>query len=258
MLGAIIGDVIGSIYELNNCRNKEFNLYDDRCFFTDDTVLTIACADILVKGKVFESDLIIKTLKDYVLKYPNRLYGHRFLKWVMSDKNEPSDSFGNGAVMRISPVGFMAKTAEEVKLYSRNITKVSHNTKQAIIASEVVSMCIFYAKEGKTKKYISDYVSKYYDINYNYDDLVKVNTFDSSCEKTVPLAIYCFLISKDFEDCLRTTVSIGGDTDTLCAVSCAIAESYYKVIPEKFKDFVIRKLPKDFLSILKIMYENKG
>ena len=87
---------------------------------------------------------------------------------------------------------------------------------------------------------------------------MKVNIFDSSCEKTVPLAIYCFLISKDFEDCLRTTVSIGGDTDTLCAVSCAIAESYYKVIPEKLKDFVIRKLPKDFLSILKIMYENKG
>lgn len=256
MLGAIIGDVIGSVYEQENIRTKEFNLYNDKCHYTDDTVLTIACADILLKNKALDEVYITQTFKKFVKKYPNCLYGKRFLSWVNSDNNEPSDSFGNGAVMRISPVGFLSKSIEEVEKFSRCITMVSHNTKQALIGSKVVSMCIYYAKHGKTKEFIKDYASKYYNLNYNYEELVKNNTFDSLCERTVPLAIYCFLISTDFEDCLRTTISIGGDTDTLCAVSCALSESYYKYIPEKVKQFVLDRLPEEFIKIIMRMYNN--
>lgn len=230
MLGAIIGDVVGSIYEVHNIKTKDFTMFSPHCHITDDTIMTIAVYEIFEQDAQNNKEEIIKILKKWGRMYPNVGYGNRFLIWVLSEHSEPYNSYGNGSAMRISPCGWFAKSEEEVRQYSYNITSVTHNHPDAITGALVVSMCIYYARMNKSKEDIKCYVEQYYNLQYNYQDLVDNYKFDISCKGSVPIAIYCFLISNDFEDCLRTTVSIGGDTDTLCAISCSIAEAFYKKI----------------------------
>lgn len=249
MFGAIIGDVIGSVYEFNNYRKKDFNLYNDKCELTDDTILTVAVADILKKGYINNRKKIINIFKKYFKRYPSS-YGISFSKWANSKESEPYYSFGNGAAMRVSPVAWFAKNEEEVKLFSQKITEVTHDHPEGLKGAEVTAMCVWYARKGKSKEFIKEYVEQYYDLNFNYNDLIENYRFNETCQNTVPQAIYCFLISKDFEDCLRTSVSIGGDTDTLCAISCSIAEAYYKNIDRKLRNFVWNKIPEEFKEIV--------
>lgn len=227
MLGAIIGDTVGSVYEFNNVRTKDFELFKKGSFLTDDSIMTIAVAEILKKGYVDDKDKIIKTLKKWGRRYPNRGSGGRFAQWLFSNETEPYYSFGNGAAMRVSPVAWFAESEEQVKEYAKKVTEVTHNHPEGLKGAEVTAMCVYYAKIGKDKEFIKNYVSQYYNIDFDYEWLRKNYWFNETCQDTVPQAIYCFLISEDFKDCLRTTISIGGDCDTTAAISCAIAGAYY-------------------------------
>ena len=228
MIGAIIGDIVGSRFEFNNIKKKEFDLFTPKNYFTDDTVLTIAVDEICVNGWYNNSKKIVETFKKWGHKYPYAGYGSTFIRWLKSDSTEPYYSCGNGSAMRISAVGWYANSEEEVKAMSKAVTQVTHNHPEGIKGAEVTAMCIYYARCGLRKEQIKKYVERYYDINFDYDELRRTYIHaEEICQNTVPQAIWCFLNSDSFEDCLRTTISIGGDCDTTAAISCAIAEAYY-------------------------------
>lgn len=260
ILGAIVGDVVGSKFEFNNFRSKNFKIpsskedkkqgYD----FTDDTIMTVAVCDILIHNKD-----VVKTFQEYGLKYPSS-YGCSFSQWLRNKNPLPYNSFGNGSAMRISPVGWFANSEEDVRKLSKKITQVTHNHPEGLKGAEVTAMCVYYARKGKSKDFIKKYVEQYYNLDFDYEVLKKNYYFNETCQNTVPQAIYCFLISNNFEDCVRTSVSIGGDTDTLAAISCSIASAYYS----KLNDETVSKislniydnfLPKEFKSILKEFFE---
>lgn len=228
MFGASIGDVVGSRWEFNNIKTKDFALFGKGCYATDDTVMTCAVADILVNKKQNNKDKIIDTLKKWGKKYPDAGYGGHFYNWVLGSDREPYNSYGNGSAMRVSAAGWIGKTEKEVKNLSRKVTEVTHNHPEGIKGAEVTAMCIYYARNGKSRDFIKQYVEQYYNLDFDYEELRKTYKHaEEICQNTVPQAIYCFLISHSFEDCLRTTISIGGDCDTTAAISCAIAEAYY-------------------------------
>lgn len=244
MLAAIIGDTVGSVYEFNNIRTKKFSLFNGRNFLTDDSIMTLAVAEIIQNNWYDDKDKIIDTLKKWGRAYPNRGYGGMFYKWLFTDLRESYRSYGNGAAMRISPVGWYARDEEEVRKISKAITEVTHSHPEGIKGAEVTAMCIYYARKGKDKDFIRKYVEKYYNLNFDYDELVNEYEFNETCQNNVPQAIFCFLISNSFEDCIRTTISIGGDCDTTAAISCAIAEAYYKDIDENIIDELNKYIPK--------------
>ena len=228
MFGASIGDVVGSRWEFNNIKTKDFELFGKGCYATDDTVMTCAVADVLVNKKQNNKDKIIDTLKKWGKKYPDAGYGGHFYNWVLGSDREPYNSYGNGSAMRVSAAGWIGKTEKEVKNLSRKVTEVTHNHPEGIKGAEVTAMCIYYARNGKSRDFIKQYVEQYYNLDFDYKELRKTYKHaEEICQNTVPQAIYCFLISHSFEDCLRTTISIGGDCDTTAAISCAIAEAYY-------------------------------
>lgn len=234
MLGAIIGDVVGSRFEFNNIKTKKFDLVGKGTKFTDDSVMTCAVDAVLA----YDTD-VVKTLKTIGRKYPRAGYGGMFYHWVLGPDSKPYNSFGNGAAMRVSGCGWLGKNENEVKELAKKVTEVTHNHPEGILGAEVTAMCIFYARTGKDKEFIKKYVEQYYDLNFDYEELRRTYYHGAEiCQVTVPQAIYCFLISNDFEDCLRTTISIGGDCDTTSAISCAIAEAYYG-IPENIKKQIL-------------------
>ena len=251
MLGAIIGDVVGSRFEFNNIKTKKFDLFDKRCQITDDSVMSVAVADMCLNGYVPHNNrMIVQTFKKWGQRYPDAGYGDRFFNWVLSDLSEPYNSCGNGSAMRISAVGFYANSADEVKKYSKAVTRVTHNHPEGIKGAYVTAMCIYMARKGASKKEIKAFVEKYYDINFDYEHLRRTYKHEAEiCQNTVPQAIFCFLISNGFEDCLRTTISIGGDCDTTAAISCAIAEAYYG-IPTKIAEAVMEFIPEDMKEII--------
>lgn len=228
MFGASIGDVVGSRWEFNNIKTKDFALFGKGCYATDDTVMTCAVADVLVNKKQNNKDKIIDTLKKWGKKYPDAGYGGHFYDWVLGSDREPYNSYGNGSAMRVSAAGWIGKTEKEVKNLSRKVTEVTHNHPEGIKGAKVTAMCIYYARNGESRDFIRQYVEQYYNLDFDYEELRKTYKHaEEICQNTVPQAIYCFLISHSFEDCLRTTISIGGDCDTTAAISCAIAEAYY-------------------------------
>ena len=253
MLGAIIGDVVGSRFEFNNIKTKDFELLKKgESTYTDDSVMTIAVADSLLTSN---GDNIIKSLKKWGIRYPNAGYGGRFFYWVLSDEREPYNSCGNGSAMRVSACGWYGNNEEEVETLAKKVTKVTHNHPEGIKGAVVTAMCVYYARIGKDKEFIKNYVSKYYNLNFDYEELRRTYTHEQEiCQVTVPQAIYCFLISSSFEDCIRTTISIGGDCDTTAAISCAIAEAYYG-IPEDLKENIRQYLEKDMLEVIDKFYK---
>lgn len=257
MLGAIIGDVVGSRFEFNNIKTKQFSLTGFGSSITDDSVMTAAVAECCLNKYGHEE--IIDTLKKWGQRYPNAGYGGTFLRWVLTNDRNPYNSYGNGAAMRVSACGWFGKTEEEVKALSRAVTEVTHNHPEGIKGAEVTAMCVFYARNGKSKKFIRNYVEQYYDLNFSYEDLRKHYVHaEEICQNTVPQAIYCFLISNSFEDCLRTTISIGGDCDTTAAISCAIAEAHYRGIPKQIVKEVAPLIPSDMRELLVKCYKEIG
>lgn len=237
MLGAIIGDIVGSRYEFNRGpkpEKDEFVFFSNVSYFTDDTVMTCAVASALLNN----NKDIVKTYKDIGRCYPGCGYGGHFNFWMFSEETKPYDSFGNGAAMRVSPVGFIARNEREVKELSRKVTAVTHDNPEGIKGAEVTAMCVFMAYNGFPKSEIKKYALKEYPEidDFDYETLKRFYDFDETCQRTVPQAIYCFLISNSFEDAIRTGISIGGDSDTLCAIIGGIAEAYYGIPPKMKKE----------------------
>lgn len=263
MLGAITGDIIGSLYEFNNIKNMDFPLFSSNSMYTDDTIMTLAVAEVLQNGFQNDEKKIIETFKKWVLEYPDAGYGGRFYKWAISDSCEAYNSFGNGSAMRVSACAYYGSSEQEVKDLATKVTMVTHNHPEGLKGAIVTALCIYYARIGKSKLFIKEFVSKYYDLDFNYEDLRKNYKFDSSCQGSVPESIYCFLISDSFEECIRTAISIGGDSDTIAAISGSIAEAFYG-IPNNILTEVYKRLPSQFndcnpLEIINkfIEYKNK-
>ena len=276
MLGAIIGDIVGSVYEVmevqaikqNYDRKREYNerikimdknvpLFRDDCSYTDDSVLTIAVADALLHKKNFE-----ETLKEYGLaeaslgvdKYGRSRFGAGFVKWLHGFGN--GDSFGNGAAMRISSVGYYFDDLESIYKVAKDVTVPSHNHEEAICGARAIATSIYLARTGCTKEEIKKYVSASfgYNLEMNLEILRREYRFSSRAVGSVPQAIYCFLESNDFEDAIRKAISIGGDTDTIAAMCGGIAEAFYG-IPKEIKEEALTYLPSEYKDIVLEFYK---
>lgn len=253
ILGAILGDICGSKYEFNNIKTKDFTLFDDDCRFTDDTVMTLAVYKALKECSGDYENLSQKTIEcmqKVGRKYEFCGYGSGFYNWLFRKDPQPYNSYGNGAAMRVSAVSKFANSIKEVRELSKKVTEITHNHEEGLKGAEATAVAIYLAKKGKSKREIKKYIEdNYYKLDSNYEDLVANYQYDVTCQGTVPQAIYCFLISKDFEDCVKTSISIGGDSDTLAAISCAIAGQFYGV-PEELKEKAISFLDPQLKDIL--------
>ncbi|RBP44958.1 ADP-ribosylglycohydrolase family protein [Garciella nitratireducens] len=249
MLGAIAGDIIGSVYEWNNTKTENFKLFHPSCRFTDDTVLTIAIADAILSQEETDkenndSKIYAQKLKQYGKKYPLAGYGGKFKQWLNSDSFEPYYSFGNGSAMRVSPIGFAFDHLDKVLEESKKSAEVTHNHPEGIKGAQAVASAIFLARMGKNKEEIKQFIQEKfkYSLEKSLEEIRPSYTFDASCQGSVPQAILAFLESNSYEDTIRKAISIGGDSDTIACIAGGIAQAYYKKIPE----YIIKKT----LSIL--------
>lgn len=259
MLGAIIGDIVGSRYEFNNIKTKEFELMNHNCFFTDDTVMSLAIAKAILEcnGDYTNlSQMAVKYMQRIGQKYMSCGYGNKFYYWVLSNKPQPYGSYGNGAAMRVSACGIIANSIEEAKDLSRKVTEITHNHPEGIKGAEAVAVAIYLAKTGSNILEIRDYINAhYYPMNFKLDDIRDSYKFNETCQETVPQAIEAFLESNSFEDAIRNAISIGGDSDTIAAITGSIAEAYYG-IPADIRNHAITFLDERLLKIL-IDFENR-
>lgn len=257
MLGAIIGDIVGSRYEFHNNRTKDFPFFSEKCFFTDDTVMTLAVAEAVFScGSDWDKDelkeVAISRMVELGRLYPDSGYGNSFLRWVF-ERPLPYNSFGNGSAMRVSAVGFFAESEEELKVMSRTVTEVSHNHEEGIKGAEAVALAIYLARKGKDILEIKSRMEEYYPEirDMNCEELKNTYVFNETCQNTVPQALTCFFESYDFEDAIRNGVYIGGDTDTICAIIGGIAEAYYG-IPARIEEKAYTYLDERLKSSLRI------
>ena len=253
LYGAIIGDIVGSKYEFNNIRTKEFNFYDSDMFFTDDTVMSVAIYNALLKCKGNYKKLsknAINEMRLYGKLYPRRGYGGNFAMWLTTPYPVPYNSFGNGSAMRVSAVPYFAKNLDEVKLLSRLVTEVTHNHPEGIKGAEATAAAIYMALNKCSKEEIKAYIEEnYYKLDFTLDEIRPTYKFNETCQDTVPQAIKAFLESENFEDCIRLGISIGGDSDTLCAIAGSIAEAYYG-INESIKEKALSYLDDNLKNIV--------
>ena len=260
LLGAIIGDVVGSRFELNNNKyGKDFDFFNKYCRFTDDTVMTLAVAKAFLNTNSINDNFeknVIDSMVEVGTKYPKCGYGPSFYRWLVSDKHEPYKSFGNGSAMRISPVGVISKNINEIKTNTSIITNVSHNHPDSINGSEAVAVSIYMSLKGNTKDEIKNYIEENY---FKVDDLknneMSIKDFHINCVETVKQALSCFLNSNDFEDAIRNAISLGGDSDTLASITGGIAAAYYG-IPEDICNEVFNYLD-DYLIKIHNDFYNK-
>lgn len=258
MLGAIVGDVVGSRFEWHNHRNKDFEFFVKDCFATDDSIMTLAVAKAILTSNTNYANLSEQAI-NYMQKigrnYPDCGFGGMFFNWIFSDNPQPYDSFGNGAAMRISAVGFAANSLDQVKEMSKRVTEVSHNHPEAIKGAEATAVAIYLARTGKDISEIQDYIDKnYYSINFTIDEIRDSYQFNETCQETVPQALQAFFESNDFEDAIRNAISIGGDSDTVAAICGGIAEAYYG-IPSEIREGTIKFLNQELTEIL-VEFEN--
>lgn len=252
IIGAIAGDTIGSLYEFNSTKNHDFPLFDKRMSFTDDSVMTVAVADWILHCKTLSPEALAEKMRLWGKKYPRAGYGGGFARWLRSPSMGPYNSWGNGSAMRVSPAGFAFDTLEETLTCARISAEVTHNHPEGIKGAQATAAAIFLARTKSTKQEIREYVSEQfgYDLSRTCDDIRPKYSFNESCQETVPEAIIAFLDSKDYEDAIRLAVSLGGDADTLAAITGGIAAAFYKHIPDSILEFVTAKLPDDLKSIV--------
>ena len=269
IMGGIVGDIAGSRFEFAPHRSKDFELlvmgknylstkqtleeFKTTCRFTDDTVMTVAIANALLEANSDNSnlrELAIDNMRKLGKKYPFAGYGAKFSRWLTLPIVEPYNSFGNGSAMRISAVPYFAKNLDEVKELSRIVTEVTHNHPEGIKGAEAVAVCIWLALNGYEKDYIKEFVEKnYYSLDYDYENLVNTYIHDESCQNSVPQSIFAFIISSDYEDTIRTAISMGGDADTMACIAGAIATAYYG-IPEDLEEKGLEFLTPDLREIV--------
>lgn len=233
MLGAIIGDIVGSRFEFRNHRNKNFDLFTTKCFFTDDTVMTLAIAKAVMDSKPDYSDLgekAVQCMREVGQPYPTCGYGGRFRRWMYCADPQPYDSFGNGAAMRVSACGYAASSLEEAKWMSKAVTEVTHNHPEGIKGAEATTVAIYMARTGCTLEEIREVIERdYYPMDFTLDEIRPTYEFNETCQDTVPQALKAFFESTSFEDAIRNAVSVGGDSDTLAAITGSIAQAYYEI-----------------------------
>ena len=254
MIGAIIGDIVGSRFEFNNHLSKEFDFFHPNCEFTDDTVMTCAVAQALMDCKPDYSDLSEKTVEAMQRigrQFPDCGYGARFYHWMFSDNPQPNNSCGNGAAMRISPVGFVARDVEEAKKLSAAVTCISHNHPQGMKGAEATAVAIVMARQGKSKEEIRAAMEEYYDLSISVEKYRRLwkGHGREICQESLPQALTCFFEGESFEDVIRNCISIGGDSDTIAAIAGGIAEAFYGV-PEKYQIKAERFLPPVLVQIV--------
>jgi ADP-ribosylglycohydrolase len=245
MIGAISGDIIGSVYEGENIKTKQFELFSPDCIFTDDTILSVALAESILTGTDY-----VSLMRAYYRRYPEAAYGASFRGWAESREAQPYNSWGNGAAMRISPVGFAFDTMDEVLVRATKYTAVTHNHPEGIKGAQAVAAAIFLARTGSTK----DDIRRYTVANFNYalsrslEQIRPAYEFEVSCQGTVPEAIVCFLESADFEDAIRNAISLGGDSDTLACIAGGMAQAFYGV-PASIAERAMSILDEDLRSV---------
>ena len=252
LCGAMAGDIVGSAYEFNPTKNLGFYLFNPFSKFTDDTVMTVANADWLLTG-----DNLWVIMQDYGNRYPFAGYGGMFRNWLREDAPKPYNSFGNGSAMRVSPVGWAFDTLEETLEVAKQSAEVTHNHPEGVKGAQATSACIFLARKGKSKEEIKEYIEKTfgYNLNRTCDEIRPTYDFDVTCQGSVPESIIAFLESTDFENAIRLAVSLGGDADTMGAITGGIAEAFYGGVPEHIRKEVLKRLPKEFIEVMQKFYQ---
>ncbi|MBD2301793.1 ADP-ribosylglycohydrolase family protein [Nostoc sp. FACHB-87] len=245
MLGAIAGDIIGSVYEVNNIKTKDFPLFDRQCRFTDDTVLTVAVAEMILDGAdSLDSSQYIEQFKSYFRRYPYAGYGSTFRSWANSNDSQPYNSWGNGSAMRVSPIGFALHDLDTVLEAAKSCAAVTHNHPEGIKGAQATAAAIFLARTGADKPAIKAYLQTTfdYDLEITLDEIRPNYKFDVSCQGSVPQAIIAFLESTDYEDAIRNAISLGGDSDTIACIAGGIAQAYYHGLPPAIADQALSHL----------------
>lgn len=266
MLGAIIGDIVGSRFEWNNHKDKEFELFTEDCRMTDDSIMTLAVAKALLEtekamesvaeGQERKSDyfsllkkMSIQYMQAFGRRYPDCGFSRAFYQWIVSEDPQPYNSYGNGAAMRISPVAYVGRTEKEIQDLSETVTGVSHNHAEGLKGAESTATATFMARSGSSKDEIRNWIAEnYYPLDFTLDGIRNSYRFTTDCQATVPQAIVAFLESTSFEDAIRNAVSLGGDSDTLAAIAGAIAEAHYG-IPEGIKNRALSYFDERQLSV---------
>ena len=251
ILGAITGDIIGSVYEFHNVKRKDFDLFTSKTTFTDDSILTVATMEALLSGETTSADYS-HLYQTYGRKYPNRGWGSRFHYWIYSDDPQPYDSWGNGSAMRASPIGWAFDTIEEVLAEAEKSASVSHNHSEGIKGAQAAALAVFLARNGISKRDIKwDIRDRFgYNLDRTCDEIRADYSFDESCEGTVPEAVIAFLESADYEDAIRLAVSLGGDSDTLACITGGIAEAYYGGVTPSLAAKALSLLPDELLRVI--------
>lgn len=277
MYGAIIGDIVGSKYEFNNIKTKDFPFVSHGCEFTDDTVMTVAVAKAILRSREENSPfktILVQEMQLLGRKYPHAGYGGMFSSWLYEEDPQPYNSFGNGSAMRVSPCGLIAVTLDEAISLARTSAEVTHNHPEAIKGAEATAAAIFLARTGKNKETIGGYIcDHYYNLSQTLDEIRPTYWFNETCLNTVPQAIIAFLESTSYEDAIRNAISLGGDSDTLAAITGAIAWSYYRfndrsskethkkeghIRPEACEKIILENhidgmLPEDFVNTIELL-----
>ena len=246
MIGAIAGDIIGSVYEGLDEKTKRFPLFGPHNWFTDDTVLTVAVAESILRG----SDLV-DILHDYFHRYPQVGYGGSFIEWAVLRRREPYNSWGNGSAMRVSPVGFAYDTLDDVMQHAQRTAAVTHNHPEGIRGAQATAAAIYLARTGSDKQAIRRHIVDAfgYDLSTPLDEIRETYEFDVSCQGSVPQSITAFLEAVDFEDAIRNAISLGGDADTMACIAGGIAEAYWGV-PAEIEQRALSFLDDQLLAVV--------
>ncbi len=262
MIGAIFGDIVGSVYEFRNHKSKNFRLFKLKTNrYTDDSIMTLAVAKALLdfdkeKGIPHFRETLIDTMHRIGMEYPSVGYGRGFNRWLKTKCREPYNSLGNGSAMRVSPVAWYAKTLEETLLLAEASADVTHNHPEGIKGAQATAGAIFLARQGASKEEIAEFFAQYYTIDFTLDEIRPTYRFDVTCMGTVPPAMQAFLEATDFEDAIRNAISVGGDSDTLAAITGSIAEAFFGMTAEQtekalsYLDPSLRQIADDFINMV--------
>jgi ADP-ribosylglycohydrolase len=250
MLGALTGDIVGSIYEWDNIKTTQFPLFQDHCRFTDDSVLTVALAESILTGEEYGA-----AMRRYFRRYPTAGYGGNFKRWAMDESSGPYGSWGNGSAMRISPAGWAFDSLAEVLKKAEQFSALTHDHPEGIKGAQAVASAVYLGRTGSSKSEMRSFLADSfgYDLSRSCDQIRPGYTFDVSCQGTVPEAITAFLESLDFESAIRIAISLGGDSDTLACITGSIAQAFYGGVPQaiagrtlEFLDEPLRRVTLEF------------
>lgn len=262
MLGALVGDTVGSVYEWHNIKTTEFPLFSEGSTFTDDSVMTAAVAHALLDcydGQTILGSGLVRKMQSYGRMYPDAGYGGKFRRWIKSPHPKPYNSFGNGSAMRVSPVAWVSDDLAHVEELAKQTAQVTHDHPEGIKGAQATAACILMARQGATNGEIRAYVEERYEyyLGFKLDDVRPLYSFDVSCQGSVPQAIAAFLESSDFEDAIRLAVSIGGDSDTIAAIAGSIAQARYG-IPAWIAEETEKRLTGHLRSIVELFCQRFG